>query len=158
MTVFVATFTNVAVAAAQDLFEIVPSASTRLRIREIRIGQFSDAGDAASELLSLTILRGNTTSGSGGSTVTPANVRPWSRAAETVVEVNNTTIASGGSPVTVLSDTWNIQAGWIYAPPKDEQIRVEALTRLVVRLSAPLDSLSVNGTIVFEEIGLGLES
>jgi hypothetical protein len=42
--------------------------------RLLRLGQYSDAGDASAEMLSVLVMRGHTTSGSGGSSATPANV------------------------------------------------------------------------------------
>jgi len=159
MSVFTATFTAVAVSAAQDLFELVAPATSRLEILEIDIGQVSDAGDAAAEMLGITLVRGNTTSGSGGSTATPVNLKPWSRAAATTVETNNTTTASNGSPVTLYSTTFNVQAGWIYRPHRkdgldDEIISVAAGERFCVRITAPADEVTMSGTIKFREIGL----
>lgn len=151
MPVFTATFAAVAVTAAQDVFEIVAASNTRVRIREIRLSQYSDFGDSQAELLSVSLLRGHSTSGSGGTSVTPSNLEPWSRASVTTVEANNTTVASGGSPETLLVDAWNVAANFWYAPPPDEQIRINFDQRFVVRITAPADSLTVNGTIVFEE-------
>jgi hypothetical protein len=152
MTVFTATFSAVSVSAAQDLFELVTSATNRLRIREIRISQHSDFGDAQSELIQVTLVRGNTVAGSGGSAVTPRNLEPWSRAAVTTAAANNTTVASSGG-VVMLADAWNVAAGWLYAPSAEERIRVDINSRFCVRITAPTDALTVNGTIVFEEIG-----
>ena len=88
MTVFSAAFSAVAISVAQDLFEIVAPSDSRVRLLEIDIGQYSDIGGATAdlaaaeqEIISLTIHRGHTVSGSGGSTVTPVNVNPYSRAA-----------------------------------------------------------------------------
>lgn len=162
MTTFSATFSAVAVTAAQDVFEITAGSGCRVRIRDLKIGQYSDFGDAQAEILSVTILRGSTVSGSGGSAVTPANMQPWSRAADSVVEANNTTIASGGSPVTLVADTFNVAAGWslrdclsVWDQPSkaifQEGIWLEASQRLVVRITVPADSITMNGTLVFEE-------
>jgi len=155
MGIFTAAIAGVAVTAAQDVFEIVAGAATRVRIREIRLGQYTDFGDAAAEILSVTVMRGHTTSGSGGSSVTPSNVQghTGAAAATSTVEANNTTVAANGSPVTLIADAWNIAAGWWYYPPEEEQIVLEKAQRLVVRITAPADSITVNGTIVFEEIG-----
>lgn len=153
-TVYSAAFAGVAVTAAQDVFEITSPATTRVRIREIRLGQYSDAGDAASELLSVQIIRGYTVSGSGGSAVTPANMSQLTTlAASSTVEANNTTVANTGTGVVLYADAWNVQSGWWYAPSEPEMIAIDVSTRLVVRISAPADSLTCNGTIVFEEIG-----
>lgn len=156
MAIFAATFTAVAVTAAQDVFEIATPATTRVRVKEIRIGQYSDAGDAQAEMLSVLVIRGNATSGSGGSTATPVNLSPTTGAASaaSTVEVNNTTTASTGSPVTLIADAWNVQRGWLWrARCPEEEIEVAISSRLVVRITAPADSLTMNGTIVFEESG-----
>lgn len=155
MAIFVASFTAVAVTAAQDLFEIVAPSNSRVKIREIRLGQYSDAGDAAAELLSLTIIRGYTVSGSGGSSVTPVNLSPVSGAlaSTTTVEANNTTVANTGTVVTLLSDSFNIAGGFRYYPVPEERIEIGVSQRLVIRITAPADSLTMNGTVVFEEVG-----
>ena len=75
MSIFSATFSAVAVSVAQDVFELVAPSNSRVAIHSVSLGQYSDAGDASAELLSVTILRGHTTSGSGGSSVTPSNPR-----------------------------------------------------------------------------------
>lgn len=152
--VFTATFSAVAVSLAQDLFEIVAHSSSRVEICEIDIGQYSDAGDAQDELLSILIIRGNTTSGSGGSSVTPRNFFSGSRAAVSTVEANNTTVASAGSPVTMHASSFNVRAGWYHRPPPGERIILEAGERLVVRITAPADEVTMNGTLKFRELGL----
>ena len=82
-------------------------------------------------------------------------------AAVTVARVNDTTQAGTGTIVTLLASAFNIQAGLLYAPryggedQVDERITVEAGSRFVVSLdSVPADSLTMNGTITFEELGL----
>ena len=154
-------FANVAVTAAQDLFALLAAATSRIAICRIEVMQFSDAGDAAAELLAYTLKRGATTAGSGGTAPTPVNVKAWGRAAVTAARVNDTTQASNGSPLTLVASAFHISAGLIYAPRfgddegVDERITVEAGQRFVVSLdSAPADSLSMSGTITFEEIGL----
>lgn len=160
MSFFTATFSAVAVSAAQDVFEIVAHASSRVSICEISLGQYSDAGEAEAELLSIQVIRGFTTTGSGGAAVTPANLSPWSRAAVTTVARNNTTVAQDGTGVTLISDVMNVQAGWAYRPQydplnptTDERIWLAPGDRLVVRITAPADAVTMNGTIKFEEVG-----
>lgn len=75
--VFSATFSAVAVSAAQDLFEIVAPNTSRVAIRSISLGQYSDAGDAQAEMLSVPLIRGYTTS--GGTSVTPINAAFYCR-------------------------------------------------------------------------------
>lgn len=163
MSIFTATFAAVAATVAQDVFEIVAPSDSRVRIRDCAIGQYSDLGDAAAEILSVRVIRGFTTGGSGGASVTPANLRPWSRAAGSAVERNNTTVADG-TGVDLVAATFNIAAGWCLrdvlrggrlGPPleDDEFIYLEASERLVVRITAPADELTLNATLVFEELG-----
>jgi len=158
--IYVATFAAVAVTAAQDVFEIVAPANSRVAIREIRLGQYSDPGDAQAEMLSVQIIRGYTVSGSGGSTATPVNVAGHSGAlASTVtVEINNTTVANTGTGVVLCADSFNVMGGWRFYPVPEERPIITNSARLVVRITAPADSLTMNGTIVFEELGYGLTS
>lgn len=153
MPIFTVTFADVAVSAAQDLFELVAAATQRIRIREVVIGQYSDAGDAAAEILGLQFITGFTVSGSGGSPATPANIEPWSRAAAATAEVNNTTLANTGTTIVRRAETWNVQAGYIYRPTDlKEMIMLAPSTRLVIRQTAPADAITMNGTLVYEEL------
>lgn len=155
MAIFTATFSAVAVSVAQDVFELLAPADSRVAIREIRLGQYSDFGDAQAEILSIQLIRGYTTSGSGGTTPTPVNISGHANSAVSTmtVEANNTTVASAGTPLTVISDVFNVAAGWWYYPPDDERPILEKAQRLVVRITAPADALTMNATIVFEERG-----
>ena len=160
--IFTATFSAIAISAAQDVFELTTHASSRIEICEIFLGQYSDAGDAAAEMLSVQIIRGYTTAGSGGAAVTPGNFEPWSRAAVTTVARNNTTVATVGTPAVLHSEAFNVQGGWIYKPFKSEhdnerpKVEHTGATNglLVVRITAPADAVTMNGTIKFREIGL----
>lgn len=146
-------FNAVAVSAAQDLFEITPADDKPCEIVSLSIGQYSDAGDAASELLGIQIIRGHTTTGSGGSAPTPVPLNPNAAAAGFTAEVNNTTIASAGTTTVLHSDAFNVQAGYNYIPPLDARPVVgQGNTTLVVRITAPADALTMNGTLVVREL------
>ena len=160
MSVYVATFNAVAVSAAQDAFEIVAPGNSRVAIREIALGQYSDAGDAQAELLSVLLIRGHGTAGSGGSVLTPVNLSPYTSApvAGATILANNTTLAAtgAGAPKTLRAGVWNLQAaggGWVYRPRTRDRIVIEKSQRFVVRLTAPADAITCNGTLVFEEVG-----
>jgi hypothetical protein len=150
---YAATFSAIAASAAQDVFEIVAPSGAKVAIREIVLGQYSDFGDAEAELLSLLMLRGYTTSGSGGASVTPSPLRSGEAAASSTVERNNTTVASSGSPVTLRSESFNVAAGYRYYPVPEERIILAPSERFVVRITAPADAITLNGTLVFDEIG-----
>jgi hypothetical protein len=149
--IFSATFSAVAISAAQDAFEIVAPSAAPIWIHEIRIGQYSDFGDAAAEMLSVQVIRGFTTAGSGGAAVTPRNIMSGGAASTATVARNNTTVAQDGTSHTLISDSFNIQAGWWYYPPEDERISLSPGERLVVRITAPADAITTNGTLIYEE-------
>lgn len=154
MRMYSALFNNVAVSAAQDIFEIVAPSTAMVVVHSCFLGQVTDYGDAASEGLRVQFIRGHTGSGSGGSTVTPVRLggNNYPTAASTV-EANNTTPASGGSPDTVFIDVFNIQVGWQYIPPPEQRIYVRPSERLVLNLpTAPADAITMSGTLIFEEI------
>lgn len=160
---YAVSFAGVAVSAAQDLFALLAHATSRVAICRIEVMQYSDAGDAASEILAYSLKRGATTVGSGGEAGVVVNVKGFTgaRAAVTTARINDTTQAADGSPATVIAGAFNIQAGLLYAPryggrhDLDERIVIEAGQRFVVSLdSAPADELTTSGTIIFEEIGL----
>lgn len=151
---YAVTFENVAVTAAQDFFEISPADDKPVLIHAIYLSQSTDVGDAAEEMLRVTIKRGHTTSGSGGSAPTPAPLGSSAGAAAGfTAEVNNTTIASAGTAVDLHAETFNIRAGLVYIPtPEARPGASQANTTLVVRLmAAPADSLSMSGTMIVEE-------
>lgn len=152
--VYTGIISQVSVSAAQDVFELTCPSTTRVRIREVKLGQYSDAGDATAEILSVQLIIGHTTSGSGGAAVTPRNLnRASTVTAASTLERNNTTIAANGTAITLYSDVWNIQSGWWYAPSEFEMITIDISTRLVVRITSPVDAITLNATIVFEELG-----
>lgn len=146
-------FSAVAVTAAQDLFEITPADDKPVKIRGLFIGQSSDAGDAQDELLQVSIIRGHTTSGSGGSAATARPLSSIDAAAGFAAEVNNTTVASAGTGVTLHTDTFNVRAGYqLWFPPECCPMASQADTTIVVRITAPADSLTMSGTLYVEEM------
>lgn len=150
---YTVTFAAVAVTAAQDLFEISPADDKPIEILGIELGQTSDSGDAQDEQLQLSIVRGHTSSGSGGNSATPSPVDSNDSAAGFAAEINNTTIAASGSTTTHLVTAWNVRAGYIRQFAEWERPRAsQANTTIVVRTSAPADSLTMNGTLWVREL------
>jgi hypothetical protein len=110
---YACTFDAVACQAVQDFFEIVAPSNSEVRIREIKLGQYTDFGDAHSDLVSILVRTGYTSGGSDGTTITPVKLGHRSSltpAAGSTVKRNNSTVASGGSPLEPLADVWNIMA------------------------------------------------
>lgn len=92
--------------AAQDLFEFAAADDKPIRLIGLELGQDSEMGDAAEEAIRLAIRRGNTASGSGGSTPTVRALDKHDGAAGFAAEANNTTKANT-SGATFWSSAWN---------------------------------------------------
>ena len=145
-----------AVTVAADIAEFTPADDKPISIHGILdLFQTSDFGDAAEEGISLVWIRGHTTSGSGGTIVTPRSKNPSDVAAGFTAEVLNTTQATLGTPVNLPRHGWNVRipVHVIYTP----EIRPEASqgqTTLILRMSgAPLDPITVSGSITVGEVG-----
>jgi hypothetical protein len=153
--VYTVVFDNVAVTAAQDFFEITPADDKPVRLLGIFLSQSSDVGDAAEEILRYSIVRGHATSGSGGTAPTPRPLDRSGAAAGCTAEVNNTTIASAGTGVTLHHDCFNVRSGLqLWFPPECCHEASQGDTTIVVRLlSTPADSLTMSGTLYLAEGG-----
>jgi len=143
-----------AITVAADLIEISPADDLPVVIHGFRVWQTSDLGDAAEEIITLSWLRGHTTSGSGGSagTAVPKNHRD--AAAGFACEVGNTTAASSGTAVTTYSTGWNVRAPLEVVFTPEQRIRADqGNTTLVLRMGgAPADSLTIGCSVDVEEL------
>lgn len=144
-------------AAAFDAFEVLASSVKPFYLCKIVLAQSSDYGDAAAEGLGVLIKRatGSYTSGSGGSTVTPAKVGGTNDAAAgPTAEVMNTTQAATGSGAltTIYADAFNVQGGWEYQPIPEDRFYFAAAEACVVSVTAPADAVTMSGTLIFEEL------
>lgn len=153
--IYTVSFSAVAVTAQIDVFELTPADDKPIEVVGLFMGQSSDFGDAQAELLAYTVIRGFTTSGSGGAAPTPAKTNRSDTAAGFTAETCNTTLATTGTTATLHADTFHVAAGeklWI--PEGCEWEASQADTTLVVRLAAaPADSLTMSGTIYVREQG-----
>ena len=149
--VYTASFEEVAVTVAQDLFEVVAPADASVVIHSVTITQSTDAGDAQAEMLPILIHRGTAT-GSGGSSVTPSPLQVGDAAFGGTVEANNTSQSVVGT--FLHAEAFNVQIGFYFLPPPEDRPVVSPSALFIVELqAAPDDSITVNGTVVFEEIG-----
>ncbi len=143
-----------------DIFDLTPDATTRLRLIEVELNQYSDFADAEAEIVGVTFIRAYT-SASDGSAITPANVSRYGRASVTTVLGNGPAIANTGTPITLLASAWNLQAGFIWRPPEftrgdphRRQFVIQPSERLVIRVTSTFaDDVTANCTVTFEEIG-----
>lgn len=150
-------FTSVAVTAAQDLFEILAGTGKLIEILRIEISQSTEVGDAQEEGLSLLMKRGSgsVTSGSGGSTHTPAPLDKNDTASGATVEINNTTtMKTGSSTITQLKAwNWNVRVPFSMVFLPEERPRIEPGDRMTIELAtAPADSITMSGTVTFREL------
>ena len=156
--IYTASFKAIAVTAAQDLFEITAGSAVPVVIHGFVLSQSTEVGDAQEESLQLTTNRGvgSTTSGSGGASVTPQPIDDADAAAAATVERNNTTImvAGSGSLEELEVHSWNVRVPYVfwYTPETRPKIRGGARWTLELE-STPADSITMNGTVWFEETG-----
>lgn len=143
-----------AIAVAADLIEITPADDLPVTILSTQVWQTSDFGDAQEEELTLSWVRGNTTSGSGGNTsVARAPKDGRDAAASMTVETANTTAASSGTAVTPYSTGWNVRMPFERVFTPEEQIHADqGDTLLCLRLGgAPADSLTIGCCVTVRE-------
>lgn len=147
------TFTGVAVTAQQDLFEITGHASRLCIVHSIEIEQSTEVGDAQEEGLSLLWKRGATSTGTGGSTPTPAPVLLNDAAAGFTAKTNNTTKASGGTITTLRAWNWNVRMPFLKIFTPETRPFVSPGTRVTLELATtPNDSITISGTLMLEEL------
>lgn len=148
-----AVFNAVAVTAAQDLFALVAASGKVVAIHGWGFHQTSDVGDAAEEILTIELERGQTVSGSGGASVTPTPKSVTDAAFGGTCERNNTTQAGTGTIVDVDSRPFNVRIGVdvVYTP--EQRPILTGGERCVLKMPAPADSLTMSGYLEFEEIG-----
>jgi hypothetical protein len=145
---YAAVFEEVAVSAAQDLFEIVAPSDAVVIVHGFVIGQSSDTD---SEQLNILVHRGST-SGSGGTSVTPSPLEVGDAAFGGTVEANNTSQGTEGT--FIHSDTFNVLNGYVWVPTPECRPVLSPAGRLIIELqTAPADALTMSGTAYFEEVG-----
>jgi hypothetical protein len=139
-------------AAAFDLFEFNAAAAKPIRLVRLKIAQTGEP-TSEEEQLGINIIRSHSTSGSGGTAPTPAPLNVTDAAAGFGAEVMNTTQATGGSPITLVSDAWNTRAGLDIAFAPEEGPEAPGGGRLVVACTIPADAVTIRATAWVEEMG-----
>lgn len=147
--IYSVSFSEVAVTAQQDLFQI-EAVTVPAIIHAVYLSQTSDVGDAASESLSILIRR---VTDALTNVTAEAQLDTGDAAANADLNVNDTTELVTGAQ-TVHSEAWNIAMPFVYLPPPELRIVVPVDDVLVVNLNTtPADSITMSGTMYFEEIG-----
>jgi hypothetical protein len=144
-------------AGPSDLWVVTAPSDSRLAIREIEVGQYSDAGDAQAEMVPLLFMTGSTSTG-GGSAITGLNVRRYSGAAAPStnggsVTGPSTTLASTASATVIRPASFNVMGGFRYYPVPNERLIIGLSQRFVLRLGTPNDPLTVSGVLTLQELG-----
>lgn len=137
-----------------DLFELTPADDKPIEIYGAVVKVTSELAEAQEEWLRLRIIRGHTTSGSGGAAPTPVPLSAIDTAAGFTAETGNSTIASAGTAVNLLSDAFNVRAGWELGPlPEGYGFWCsQAATTIVLRLMAAVaDDVTATGTLFVRE-------
>ena len=151
---YVATFNNVAISAAQDLFSLANGASHIMALNRITLGQI---GQTAVANIRLRVYRlTSPTVGSGGATVAGNALVGGDAAASCSVRANDTTQATGAATIPVHGEVWNTPGGFVWIPTNVNRAPVSQVSQLFVCSldAAPSPTLSgVNGTIEWEEVG-----
>ena len=139
-----------------DLWCVTAPSNSRLAVREIRFGQYSDAGDTNAAMLAITFMSGSTAP-SSGTAITGLNINRYSTgispAAGGSVVGPSTTLASTVSASEIFADTFNAMGGFRYYPVPAERFIIGLSQRFVVRLAAPSSAFTVNGTLMLQEVG-----
>ena len=139
-----------------DLLELLPADDKPVKLIGFIISQISEVGDAAEEgvRISVILLPATVTSGSGGSSVTPAPPNSSDTAAGFAAECNNTTVATtSGSAVTRLEMGWNERnTPFDFIWPQDFEPVARQGEAIVIRMQTTLaDDLTGQITAFVEE-------
>ena len=151
MATYAAPMDALAVTTATDLFEITAAAGARVRIYELHLCQTTDLGDAAEEVLRIGYYRGVT----AGATGTALTESPYGDsndgAATAAVVANRGTASTGGTLLHVIG--WNIRIPLerIWTPETQPILELSTVGTFKL-LSAPADSITVSGTLIWEEL------
>lgn len=157
--IYAVTFSNVSVSAQQDFFYLKPAADKVCIVHSVNlsnVGGAADAGDAQEELWRVEViyLPATVTVGSGGGAFTPLPLLVNNAAAGATARINDTTPATtSGSSSIRHADGMNIRIPYVYLPAPEQRMVVANAAALVVRLvSTPADAVTMNGTLIFEEL------
>lgn len=142
-------FTEVAVSAQQDLFQ-VEALVVPAKLHAVFLSQTTDVGDAAAESLSI-IIRRVTDAVTDDLATVLLDTGDATQNAD--VAINETTELVTGASV-VHAEDWNIAMPFVYLPTPELRPNIVIGDVLVVNLNTtPADSITMSGTLYFEEAG-----
>ncbi len=139
-----------------DWFELTPATNKPLKLWGLFMNQTSDLGDANEESLTWQVIRGHTTSGSGGTSPT---VRALDRSGATAgftAEAVNDVVATVGTVHNLHTGGWNIrmEKEFWWLPELRPTVSAADTTIVIRQLDTVNDDLTgVSGTLYVEEEG-----
>lgn len=149
-TIYSGVFDAAAVTTATDLFHITPASNRPITLYGMTLGQTSDLGDAAEEVLRIGVYRG-VTGGTGGTAITEvAYDAPTGPTATAAVLTVNTSASTSGTLLEVIA--WNIRVPLMWFPiPELRPVITASEGVLAMRLiGAPADSITLSGTLFWQ--------
>lgn len=154
---YAAAFTAQAITTAlgdYDIWEIGAADDVIVILHALELVVTSETGDAAEEILSLEVIRGNTTTGNGAS-VTPRPLMPGFGAAQAAVEQIASTPATAGTEHLLWSSALNVRIPFEKVwTPETRPMTTQADGLIVVRWPDTVaDDIVIDGTLYFEEFG-----
>ncbi len=155
MAVFTTIINAVAVSAAQDLFSLKAGTTYPFILHSINLSQKTLTAVEGKQLL-INRLTATFTQGSGGTAPTPVLLSPGGSASTVTAHINDTTPGTtNGTTTNIYSDVWQFLNGWLWQPyPEDRPIFNISTGCVVSMITAPSASMTVSGTIVWEELGV----
>ena len=146
--IFSAVIEDAAISVATDLFQIEGDVAPCI-LHYITISQTLDVGDAAAENVPIKIRR-VTDALTTGATLNKHDTGDSNATADVIVN-DSTQLVTGAA--TIFSESWNIALPFIWQPTEQLRIIVPSANVVVVTMAAPADSLTINATLIWEEVG-----
>lgn len=146
MAMYSLSFTEVSIAAQQDLFQL-EATTVPITIHAVYLSQSSEVADAEAAAVSVLIreVTDTVTDDGGEQGLDRNNPGTFTGACA----INETTELTTGA-ATLHSEAWNLQMPFVYLPPPELRIRVDVGNAVVVNLNTT-DAFTGSGTIYFEQ-------
>lgn len=150
--IYTISFSNVSVAAVQDLISAQSTAGMAFSVHSLVLGQ-TTATTVGNLRVTLKRFSGAYTIGSVGSAATPAAQNFGDAAATVTGRVNDTTQTTAGTSKVLVADVYNPINGYQFLPPPEDRPIIAISQAFVVSLdTAPSGGETTNGTLTIEEL------
>jgi hypothetical protein len=154
--VYTVEFENVTWANASgdiEIFSIQAADDKVCAIKKIKLKVISEVAEAQEEWLRIRAIAGHTSAGTGGATPTPRPLSVNDSAAGFTARTNDTAIASGGTARNLLSDAFQVRAGYEEEfAPEDWMWNTQAEFWVLRLMAAVADDVVASGTLWVVEV------